>query len=64
MNVYIEREDAHKTLSFTGLVQDLLDELAINAQTVLVLKNNELVTEDEPLNDGDDVKIITVVSGG
>lgn len=64
MHVYIERSDEHKELEFAGTVQKLLDELDINVQTVLVLKNNALVTEDEVLSDDDDIKIITVVSGG
>ncbi len=64
MQVYIERSDEHKTLTFTGSVQELLDLLEINVQTVLVLKNDALVTEDEALTDTDNVNIITVVSGG
>lgn len=64
MNVYVERSDEHKELAFSGSVQELLDTLKINPQTVLVLKNDLLVTEDEALVDSDDVKVITVVSGG
>lgn len=64
MNVFIERSDERHELLFSGSVQELLDRLEINMQTVLVLRNNELVTEDEVLADTDDVKIITVVSGG
>ena len=64
MNIYVERSDERHTFTFEGVVQELLDKLDINAQTVLVLKNDELVTEDEALVDSDEVKIITVVSGG
>ena len=64
MNVYVERSDEHKTLRFSGTAQELLGRLEINPQTVLVLKNDVLITEDETLTDSDEIKIITVVSGG
>lgn len=63
MKVFIEREDKVKVLK-AKTVKELLKKLGINPITVLVSKNNELVAEDEKLSDDDDVKIISVVSGG
>ena len=64
MHVYIERSDEHKELSFSGSAKNLCKELEVNPQTVLILRNDELVTEDEELVDEDNIKLITVVSGG
>lgn len=64
MELFIEREQRKESLSFEGTVQQLLDMLSINAQTVLVIKNDALVTEDEELSDNDNVQVLTVVSGG
>lgn len=64
MQVYIERSDENKQLTFTGTAKQLCKELDVNPQTVLILQNEELVTEDEELADEDTIKLITVVSGG
>jgi sulfur carrier protein len=45
-------------------VKDLLNYLKIEASRCVVVKNGEVVVEDEELNDGDYVKILDVVSGG
>ncbi|HOP85903.1 MAG TPA: MoaD/ThiS family protein [Syntrophorhabdaceae bacterium] len=45
-------------------VSKLLEELAINRETHLVIVNNRLVTEDYRFNQDDKAKIIKVVSGG
>ena len=42
----------------------LLEELCINPEDVLVLRNGELVTEDRWVSDGDEVEIYEVVSRG
>lgn len=45
-------------------IAGLLKELKINPETVVTAKNNELVTLDAKLKDGDEVKILSVISGG
>jgi len=42
----------------------LLEELHVLPESVLVLRNGQLLTEDQRLNPEDDVKIVAVVSGG
>ncbi len=63
MKVFIEREDKEKEVK-AGTIKELLKKLNINPVTVIVAKNNELVTEDEKLNEKDEIKIISVISGG
>ena len=46
---------------------NLLDALKKNnilSEGVLCTRNGELISEDEILNDGDVIKIITAISGG
>ena len=45
-------------------VQFLLRELKIASETHLVIRGDDLVTEDEPLSDTDVVEIRPVISGG
>ncbi len=45
-------------------VQKLLDELKVNPARVLVARNGKLVTKEETLEPEDNVRIISVVSGG
>jgi sulfur carrier protein len=45
-------------------VKDLLKELALLPESVLVVRGNDLVTEDDTLGDNDRVEIRPVMSGG
>lgn len=42
----------------------LLEQINVLAETVVVTKNEEIVTEDEMLEVGDEVELIRVISGG
>jgi sulfur carrier protein ThiS len=66
MKIYIEKE--HKTIEkeilkpITGI--QLLEELHISKNSVLLVKNGEICLEDEELTNSDEIKILSVVSGG
>lgn len=45
-------------------VCDVLKELKLLPETVLVIKDNELTTEDEAVGDEDTLEIRPVISGG
>ena len=66
INVFVDRKNISKTLEFENAtrVSDLLEKLDINPVTVIVSRNNELILEDEKLNDNDEIKILSVISGG
>jgi sulfur carrier protein ThiS len=69
MKVYVEKEDKLLELKLSELnginnIKELLDNLKINPSTVLTVKNNEIVLEDESLQDNDEIKILSVISGG
>ena len=64
MNIYLEQQNKNIKKKFNGSAKKLLTELGVSAQAVLIIKNGELVTEDELLKDKDEVKLLSVVSGG
>lgn len=45
-------------------VEDLLGKLEINPETVVVLKNKEVVPDFETVSAKDRIEIINIVSGG
>ena len=64
--IFIDKENKTKAVELTNnsKVADLLNELKINPVTVIVSRNSELILEDEKLNDNDEIKILSVISGG
>ncbi len=64
MEIYIERTKEKIKKDFDGTVNELLTELSILPEEVLVIKNGSLVTEDTELTNEDEIKILSVISGG
>ena len=66
INAFIDKENKKKTIELNenSSVSDLLKSLDINPVTVIVSRNDELVLESEKLNNKDEIKIFSVISGG
>ena len=68
MNVFYEKENKTFEISLsmledkTGL--NLLNFLNINPQTIIFVKNDEVVVLLEELSDTDEISLLSVVSGG
>lgn len=45
-------------------VRDLLKKLGLSISEHIVLRNNEIITEEDILRDGDFISVFTVKSGG
>ena len=61
--IFLDREN--RTVKVKELkIKEILRELKINPTTVIITKNNELITEDAELSDKDKIKILPVISGG
>ncbi len=60
-----ETEQATKKLDIKGnTVAQFLERIKINPETVLVVRNNTVITENTKLNDKDHLEVLSVVSGG
>ncbi len=65
IKVFIERYSETKFIDKdVKNISELLKELNVNPETVVTARNNELVTLDAKLKDGDEVRILSVISGG
>lgn len=65
MNIFIEKDNKQLVLAKDNIsVEQLLVELGIKGSTVIVVKNGNVVLDDEMLNDADTIQILSVVSGG
>lgn len=64
MDIFIERTKEERSIDFSGSATDLLKKLDITAQEVLIIRNGTLVTEDEELDSSDNIRLLSVVSGG
>jgi len=64
MKIYIEKEKRYVEFNKDCNGRELLHELNINPETVLIVKNDEIVLDGEELKNDDNIKILSVVSGG
>lgn len=64
MRIFVEKSNKELEQKFNGRVQELIEVLGLNPESVLVVKNGELATLDEELSDTDKIKILSVISGG
>jgi sulfur carrier protein ThiS len=60
-------------LTYRGKVWDLkggltaraaVEKIGLNPEAILVVRNDRLITDDTVLDEGDEVKLIAVISGG
>ena len=59
----IEKENKKANVN-ARTAMEAMQKLSINPETVLIVKNNELVLAEESLNEGDEIKFLSVISGG
>ena len=65
LEIFNEREQSAIKIEFAGKsVQDLLHHLKLNPEAFLVVRNNEVITEEETLQDNDRIELLSVISGG
>ena len=65
LTIFNEKVNTTEKIVFSGnTVQELLNLLKINSETVLVSRNNEIITEEEVLQENDKLDILSVISGG
>ena len=65
ISVFYDKENKEKTIEIgkNSSVKDLLANMKINPVTVIVSRDNNIITEDEKVNDNDKIRLISVISG-
>ena len=61
---FLRKQEIKLEVETTLMVKDALQRLGYSSETHLVVKDGELLNENEPLRDGDRVKLVAVISGG
>jgi sulfur carrier protein ThiS len=64
MQVFLSTKNKNISISGPRTVKQLLRELDIVPDTVLVIRNKELLLESDKLEDSDEIEIRNVISGG
>lgn len=60
---YLERTKETKEIEIKDF-NDIFKKLNLNSEAMLVLRNNELITEKTELKEDDKLRIMPVISGG
>lgn len=64
VTLWIEREKKKREVEFSGRIRELIEQHGVSPETVVVVKNGEVVTEEEPCAGDDELKLLSVISGG
>ena len=54
----------NKELNGKTTILNVLDDLEVSPQTIVAKKNDQIVSEDAEINDGDTIKLIQIIYGG
>lgn len=64
MQVRLEPQGKQLTIAGRRRVGDLIQSLGILSGTVMVIRGDELLTDDEFVDDADSIELRAVISGG
>lgn len=64
MRVTLRNPDREVELPGGRPIREVLDELGIDGDTVLVIRDGELVTRHDHVSDHDELEVRPVISGG
>ena len=56
--------EGERMVAGVSSVRELLAKIGLSGEEVVVLKNGLILTEEDPLEDGDEVVVYVVKSGG
>jgi len=66
MKVFIEKDNRNISISRPKgcIASELMKSLGLTAVSTIIVRNGEVILEDEFLSDEDNVQMLSVVSGG
>jgi sulfur carrier protein ThiS len=63
ISVFVDRIGKTKNLDVSNM-KEIFDLLEINSDEYIIVRNDELITEDTELKEKDNLKLLSVISGG
>lgn len=64
MQVFVEKEGKTVEIEHTGTARELLERIDVNPETVLIVKDGQLITENDSVEDAGRIELLSVISGG
>ena len=66
MKIFIEKTNITEEIELEKpvILLEILKELEINPETVIISRNNKLITQQTELNNEDEIQILPIISGG
>ena len=62
--IHVTYRDQHWDVPGPIVVRDLIERVGLTPATVLAVRHSQLVLDSEELSDGDEIKLIAVITGG
>jgi len=63
VKVFIEKENKKINVKAKD-IDEIIKKFKINKEEVIIVKNNKLTPRNEKLKDSDEIKFLSVISGG
>jgi sulfur carrier protein ThiS len=63
IKVYIDKSKESKIVDCES-IKEIIKKLNLNLEEFIIVKNGELITENTKLKDKDEIKFLSVMSGG
>ena len=64
MKIFIGKTSETVSADFTGMARELLDKFGLLLESTIIIKNSEIVLEDEQLVSTDKIELIAIGSTG
>lgn len=64
MEIFIEKQGKSVEMDFLGTAKELLDKIEVNPETVIIVKDGALITEEDTVDDAKRLDLLSVISGG
>jgi sulfur carrier protein ThiS len=64
MEVFLQKEGKMLEVEHEGTAKSLLEKLGVNFETVLIVKDGTLITEQDNVDGAKRIELLSVISGG
>lgn len=64
MDVFIEKENKTVKEDNQGMAKDVLKRLGVNPETVLIVRDGQLITQEDSIEGCEKLELLSVISGG